>query len=1116
MSLAILQNLRRQQQAKALLKSKREEARKRQTIPTKSTLGEEKKEKKSDHDEQNLAAARERSSTTWREVPILFLYGTETGNAKEICGLLVQEAKDAGHESTSYLSMRDYMTENGFEALKDEKIVVIVVSTTGQGDPPKNAEDFWRQMRRRKEIGWLKGLSFSILGLGDTNYADFCAMGKFFDSSFARLGAHRFYSTGYADDATGIDEVVEPWRKGLIPALKTVSEQTLSNEGSQGRSVADKRNVATNAQIGTAVEKEETTWFCLEDDRSSKILILVGEEDELAEPHALNLKQGIMSTFSSSSNKCNKDVQVMSMKQYCKMDRNLEKIPEFALLILIMSTSGPGEAPTNAMRFMTRMKKAKAAQGDKWLQNVRCVTLGIGSTNYDNFCGAPKQLVRYLKNVGSRVHATLTLTCVDKEDKDYIKKIQSWQGDLLKALLPREENKDRNVTDSSVSNQHRRGKRGKIIEEDTNKSDSTARGVGRTTTSKTNIRGLPKCNIKLRLAVLDADDLNNIHVSRNKGLVSRLQSHLVKKEQERQGLSPDAPFNARVKRAKLLTTNIDGNNHHRHVLHLEMALPGASSSSFSSTTTHDSRSSSSSSSSGGGSNMLYLPGDSVGIHCPNEMQQVDRLLKRLNLTGNEVITDIIRNDEDMKRPTPISSSSSVLRQRRGGRDLSHIFLPISVRDMFLYCLDITSPPKKSVLRVLASHCTDSRDKDYLLSLCKMTPIGREGYAKHIVKARPPLSEILERFSSCKIPLDHLVQVIPPLLPRYYSIASSPSTHPTDIHVAFSLVRYDVDDPFSTPLSSLSSTKNDVAAQVKEKLSSQRRRRRRSGLCTNFLYKECSMRGIVENDYLKKLGVRSNGEGDRDDDSEVNHNDKSSSRRTKELEPPPLILPIFIRRGGDFGYPSEIGRPIVMVGPGTGVAPFRGFLHYRSYQIKALISGKALGVGEWRGMDFQHLDDEDSETDEDERIAYPAAAAASENSSSDNTNQRELDGIIGEAMLFFGCQKKNRDFLYGKELEAFESDSTLDKLHVAFSREKEDKKTYVQHLMLELAAQEIYRMLVQKEGYLFVCGDGTRMAKDVMNTVIKIVEQEGKLTHAEAKSYVVEMLKKKRYVQDIWS
>lgn len=99
-------------------------------------------------------------------------------------------------------------------------LLVIVVSTTGNGEPPDNADRFWRFLKKRKHPNTLlKGLKFCVLGLGDTNYDKFCYMGKALDKRLPELGAERIYPLGCADDGTGLEQVVEPWLEGLSTAL---------------------------------------------------------------------------------------------------------------------------------------------------------------------------------------------------------------------------------------------------------------------------------------------------------------------------------------------------------------------------------------------------------------------------------------------------------------------------------------------------------------------------------------------------------------------------------------------------------------------------------------------------------------------------------------------------------------------------------------------------------------------------------------------------------------------------------------------------------------------------------------------------------------------------------
>jgi sulfite reductase (NADPH) flavoprotein alpha-component len=143
----------------------------------------------------------------------------------------------------------------------------------------------------------------------------------------------------------------------------------------------------------------------------------------------------------------------------------------------------------------------------------------------------------------------------------------------------------------------------------------------------------------------------------------------------------------------------------------------------------------------------------------------------------------------------------------------------------------------------------------------------------------------------------------------------------------------------------------------------------------------------------------------------------------------------------------------MVGPGTGVAPFRAFLQERA-------ADKATG-GNW---------------------------------------------------LFFGDQRSELDFLYRDELETFRGNGVLTKLDTAFSRDQAEK-VYVQHRMLQ-AGREIWDWL-QKGAHFYVCGDAKRMAHDVDTALKQIVAEHGGMSADAAKAYVAEMSKSKRYQRDVY-
>ena len=163
--------------------------------------------------------------------------------------------------------------------------------------------------------------------------------------------------------------------------------------------------------------------------------------------------------------------------------------------------------------------------------------------------------------------------------------------------------------------------------------------------------------------------------------------------------------------------------------------------------------------------------------------------------------------------------------------------------------------------------------------------------------------------------------------------------------------------------------------------------------------------------------------------------------------------VFIHTNKAFRLPDDLTRPIIMVGPGTGIAPFRAFLQ-----------------------------------------------------------ERQASGATGANWLFFGSWNAASDFLYRDELQAMQAQGGLTKLDVAFSRDQAEK-IYVQHLMQQQAS-ELWRWL-NDGAYFYVCGDAARMAKDVHAALVGVAQMAGGLNSERANEWVMGLQSEKRYRKDVY-
>ncbi|MEG7355849.1 assimilatory sulfite reductase (NADPH) flavoprotein subunit [Bacillus vallismortis] len=340
-----------------------------------------------------------------------------------------------------------------------------------------------------------------------------------------------------------------------------------------------------------------------------------------------------------------------------------------------------------------------------------------------------------------------------------------------------------------------------------------------------------------------------------------------------------------------------------------------------------------------GSGLTYEPGDSLGVYPENDPELVELLLKEMNWDPEEIVT--LNKQGDVR---PLKEAL-----------ISHYEITV-----------LTKPLLEQAAQLSGSD-----------ELRELLAPGNEGNVKAYLEGRD-LLDLVRDYGPFSVSAQEFVSILRKMPARLYSIASSLSANPDEVHVTIGAVRYDAHG------------------------------RERKGVCSIL----CAER----------------------------------------LQPGDT-LPVYVQHNQNFKLPKDPETPIIMVGPGTGVAPFRSFMQ-----------------------------------------------------------EREETGVEGKAWMFFGDQHFVTDFLYQTEWQNWIKDGVLTKMDVAFSRDTEEK-VYVQHRMLEQSA-ELFEWL-QEGAAVYICGDEKHMAHDVHHTLLDIIEKEGNMSREEAEAYLADMQQQKRYQRDVY-
>jgi sulfite reductase (NADPH) flavoprotein alpha-component len=339
-----------------------------------------------------------------------------------------------------------------------------------------------------------------------------------------------------------------------------------------------------------------------------------------------------------------------------------------------------------------------------------------------------------------------------------------------------------------------------------------------------------------------------------------------------------------------------------------------------------------------GSGLDYLPGDSVGIWVPNNEFLVNEILNKLSIDSEQTI--VIGNVEKSVEKALIE-------------DLEVTLLGKNVAEKYAALVDLKAPALSGVVEEhVINNFSAYVNNHQLIDLIELAPI--------------------------QLSATELQELLTPIKPRVYSIASSLLASPDELHITVKLDQSENEQGF------------------------------RYGAASNYLTQQVQEEQTLE---------------------------------------------IYVESNTRFKLPDN-DSPVIMIGPGTGIAPFRGFLQQRS-------------------------------------ILAPES----------------------KNWLFFGNSFFNSEFLYQVELQDYLQSGLLTYLDVAFSRDQEHK-IYVQDKLLE-SAEKIWIWLNELNASLYVCGDMKYMAKDVEATLLEIIQKEGELSEADAKTYLKALQKNKRYQRDVY-
>ncbi|KAL3837612.1 hypothetical protein ACJMK2_022958 [Sinanodonta woodiana] len=938
----------------------------------------------------------------------LLLYGSQTGQAQAIAEEIAENAEQHGlHADIHCLSQ----TEKKFY-IERESCIVLVISTTGDGDPPETAQKFWRRLNKKTlPADYLSHLHYAVLGLGDSNYTSFCNCSKSLDRRLQELGAKSFYPAGWADDAVGLELVVEPWidglwdslRKqlGLVPSsLKCSLLEAMTNEDTVHSSEPDGNNEIKNGVLSDTdlnlkdsvinVQPDKSVSSHFKENGYNKTLFA---QNGLKDSKAFNVN---LNANSSDNSTDQIDDRIITDSRNTETSNSRDSVAGQGLEYRNQSNAG----------------KSKMGQividGDKDVSNdIGQITIdgdkGISNEGVTDICEPAKdQCISdpnlYSKNASvMRVYQTDSYAVLGADSSNQ----------------PVPNNSDVDITKSARIHA--------TVAYTTYTSDIILTKMEHMTlTDKGDNSDIPSlCSApslgspssvlactNLTVPALPPKFLSLDYTSETEMLFvsSPGSCCLTDKWRFITDLPKAIQHSSRCSSVKLLELPFqNGCNFPSSASPVVMATISKVKVLTAETAVKKTLCITLNLQDEG---FVYQPGDSFSIICPNPAEEVQDLLTRLKI--------------DDKADLPYKLSVLPGSKKKNASIPSHVPESATLRHIFTTCLDIREPPKKALLRALVESTDVESQKRRLQELCSKQ--GSEEYTQFIRQTSVTILDILNTFPSCNPPIETLIEHLPRLSPRPYSASSSSLLTPKELEFVFNVM--------------------DIPQQ-------DGRTYFRKGVCTGWL------------DHItKQIQTPVSRPGSEGDDVVPRNQDNSISCKCSQIR-----IPVYARSNQQFHMPEDLSVPLILVGPGTGVAPFVGFLRHR------------LG-----------------------------------------RKQQDPSLKLGEVWLIFGCRHKKKDFLYRSEMEGLIADGILTKLLISFSRDADQPQNLPRYVQdnIRLHREEIVKLLEEKNAQVFVCGDAKNMAKDVNQAFADCYVEVQGLSEDTAKTKLMQLRVHHRYSEDVWT